>query len=152
MVMMTRSDEPFLRAFRGGFTAALRWHQLDALWARVRERAEAGWFLYVVGEPPPAAAADAPAVLAFVAGLDARLRAEHREDHCGIVYADDPAAPTFIKVYDPRRLGVVCGFSDAPPLPGWVMSLVAPVDLVEVDRAGRRAAADARRWWRRLLR
>jgi len=29
-------DDPFLAAFRGSFAAALRWHQLDALWERIR--------------------------------------------------------------------------------------------------------------------
>jgi hypothetical protein len=50
------SGEPFLAAFRGSFTSALRWHQLDALWERVRERADAGWYIYAVGEPPAASA------------------------------------------------------------------------------------------------
>ncbi|AGA90448.1 hypothetical protein Thimo_1671 [Thioflavicoccus mobilis 8321] len=146
MMMTSESNHPFLSAFRGGFTAALRWHQLDELWARVREDADAGWFLYVIGEPPPTAAAGAAEVLDFVAALDAHLRATHHEDFCGIVYADDLGAPTFIKIYDPGRLGVFCGFSDAPPLPGWIMSRIAPVDLVALEAA---AAKRKRPWWRR---
>ena len=46
-------QDTFLAAFRGGFTAALRWHHLDALWERLRERADAGWYLYALGETPP---------------------------------------------------------------------------------------------------
>jgi hypothetical protein len=52
-------SDPFLAAFRGSFTSALRWHQLDALWGRVDERAGLGWYLYAVGEPPPGVPADA---------------------------------------------------------------------------------------------
>jgi len=140
-------EAPFLTAFRGSFTAALRWHQLDALWARLRERADAGWFLYAVGESPPTEPADAARVEVFIAELDALLRAEHQEDYCGIVYADDPQAPTLVKIYDPHHLGVSCGSSANPPLPGWVMSLLPPVDLP----AARAPANNRRRWWRRLF-
>lgn len=140
------SGEPFLTAFRGSFTSALRWPQLDALWERVRERAEAGWYLYAVGEPPPAEPSGAERVLTFVEEIDRLLRAEHKEDYCGIVYADDPTAPSFIKIYDPHNLGVSCGYSDNPPLPGWVMSLIPPVDLpAQALPKGRQ------RWWRRLF-
>jgi hypothetical protein len=140
-------DDPFLEAFRGSFTSALRWHHLDALWERVRERADAGWYIYAVGEAPPVAPAAAEGVLAFVDGIDKLLREEHDEDYCGIVYADDLGHPGFIKIYDPHNLGVSCGYSENPPLPGWVMSLIPPVDLpaVRVVPRGRR------RWWRRLL-
>ena len=137
----------FLTAFRGSFTSALRWHHLDALWERLRERADAGWYLYAVGEPPPATPTDAGGVLTFILEIDRLLRAEHKEDYCGIVYADDLARPTFIKIYDPHNLGVSCGYSDNPPLPGWVLSLVPPVDLP----ATRILPQNRRRWWRRLF-
>ena len=105
-------EAPFLRAFRGSFTSALRWHQLDALWERVRERAGERWYIYAVGEEPPIEPADADRVKAFVTEVDRLLRDEHKEDYCGIVYADDLQAPDFIKIYDPNNLGVSCGYSD----------------------------------------
>jgi len=137
------ADATFLLAFRGSFTSALRWHQLDALWERVRARAEAHWYLYRVGEEPPQAPADAADVHRFVTAIDKLLHDQHQEDYCGIVYADDLQTPAFIKIYDPHNLGVSCGYSDKPPLPGWIMSLVRPVDLVPVP--GRR------HWWQRLF-
>jgi hypothetical protein len=138
--------DPFLAAFRGGFTSALRWPQLDALWERVRTE-PVGWYVYAVGEAPPDAVVDTEQLLRFVEEIDALLRREHDEDYCGIVYADEPEAPSMIKIYDPNNLGVVCGFSDNPPLPGWVLSRLAPVDLkaVQTPTAGRR------RWWQRLF-
>ena len=146
---MHQSNEPiapFLRAFRGSFTSALRWPQLDELWLRVRERAGAGWYIYAVGEPPPTAPTDAEGVLSFVTEIDKLLRAEHDEDYCGIVYADEPRAPIFIKIYDPNNLGVSCGSSTNPPLPGWIMSQIPPVDLPST-----RAPLNRRNWWQRLF-
>lgn len=137
--------DPFLAAFRGSFTSALRWPQLDALWERVRAAPD-GWYLYAVGEAPPGKAADAAATLRFIDEIDALLRREHEHDYCGIVYADDPADPGMIKIYDPNNLGVSCGYSDNPPLPGWVMSRIAPVDL-----PASRQPAGRRRWWQRLF-
>ena len=138
--------DPYLSAFRGSFTSALRWPQLDALWQLVRAEPE-GWYVYAIGEAPPAAPADAEQLQRFVTEVDALLRREHDEDYCGIVYADDPSAPAMIKIYDPNNLGVVCGYSTKPPLPGWVLSRLPPVDLpaAQVLPAGRR------RWWQRLF-
>lgn len=137
----------FLQAFRGSFTSALRWHQLDALWERVRACAGADWFLYTVGDEPPREPADADGVHRFVTEIDKRLHDEHKEDYCGIVYADDLQAPAFIKIYDPHNLGVSCGYSDNPPLPGWIMSLIRPVDLLAI----RLSPQAHRHWWQRLF-
>jgi hypothetical protein len=139
--------DDFLHAFRGSFTSALRWHHLDALWEVLRADANGGWYLYAVGEPPPAEPASGEQVERFIQEMDALLRREHDEDYCGIVYADDRAAPGFVKIYDPNNLGVVCGFSDSPPLPGWIMSKLRPVDLP----AAQPAPKGRRRWWRRLF-
>ena len=140
-------DESYLQAFRGSFTSALRWHHLDELWERVRERTGDGWYIYAVGEAPPAEPSDAASVNSFVTELDKLLRDEHKEDYCGIVYADDMETPSFIKIYDPNNLGVSCGYSDNPPLPGWVMSLIPPVDLA----AAQVIPKNRRRWWQRLF-
>lgn len=143
----TAPADEFLRAFRGSFTSALRWHQLDALWGRLREHAGEPWYLYAVGEPPPTRASTREQVLRFVAEIDGLLRREHKEDYCGIVYADDLDRPRFVKIYDPHNLGVSCGFSDQPPLPGWVLSQLPPCDLP----ATRVLPQSRRRWWRRLF-
>lgn len=134
----------FLAAFKGSFTSTMRWHQLDALWQAVRKR-PSGWYVYAVGEPPPAETAEPQALGHFVDEIDALLRTEHDEDYCGIVYADDLTDPTMVKIYDPNNLGVSCGYSDNPPLPGWVLSRIPPADLHAARQTGSR-----RRWWQRL--
>lgn len=135
----------FLAQFKGSFTSALRWPQFDALWAWLAEHAE-GWYVYQVGQAPPTAPAEASQLNTFLVELDALLKREHDEDYCGIVYADDLAAPGMIKIYDPNNLGVVCGYSDNPPLPGWVLSRIPPVDLgVALQPAARK------RWWQKIF-
>ncbi|MES9822888.1 MAG: hypothetical protein ABW127_00485 [Candidatus Thiodiazotropha endolucinida] len=135
----------YLQAFRGSFTSTLRWHQLDVLWQVLKEDAAGGWYIYAIGEPPPNSTADADMVLKFIESIDVLLRSEHEEDYCGIVYADDLDQPGFIKIYDPNNLGVSCGYSDNPPLPGWVLSKLPPVDL-----PGTMVAKNRKRWWQAL--
>lgn len=136
----------YLATFNGRFTSALRWSQFDALWARARENPQ-GWYAYDLAESPPAQPLTADAFLRFSAELEQRLRREHDEDYCGIVYADDLEAPTMVKVYDPRNLGMVCGSSARPPLPGWVLSRLAPSDLPATQRPPPEQVS----WWRRFL-
>ncbi len=143
--MMTETD--FRTAFRGSFSGVLRWPQLDALWDTLRADADGGWYLYAVGEAPPSEPVGAQELLHFITQVDELLRREHDEDYCGIVYADSFEAPGFVKIFDPNNLGVSCGFSDNPPLPGWILSKIPPVDLqVAAPLPGNR-----RRWWKRLF-
>ncbi len=145
---MSETDtHPFLQAFRGSFAGVLRWPQLDTLWEALRRRGDAGWYLYAVGETPPDSPVDAARLDTFLREIDALLRSEHDEDYCGIVYVDDIDKPTFVKIFDPNNLGVSCGFSEAPPLPGWTLSLIPPCDLP----AALPPAGNRRRWWQRLF-
>ena len=144
---MSDQQIEFRDSFKGTFYGILRWDQLDSLWERVREDAGGGWYMYAVGESPPVEVAAAGEILRFVEEVDVLLRKEHGEDYCGVVYADDPARPGFIKIFDPNNLGVSCGYSDNPPLPGWILSKLQPVDLqVPMPQHGNR-----RRWWKRLF-
>ena len=139
-------QQDYMQAFRGSFTSALRWHHLDALWQVLRQDADAGWYIYAVGEAPPTAVADTQMMLTFIDEIDKLLRREHQEKYCGIVYADDLQQPTFIKIYDPNNLGVSCGYSDNPPLPGWVLSRIPPVDLPATV-----VPKNRKRWWQALF-
>ena len=140
------NDNAFITAFRGGFSGILRWPQLDALWETIRQQPE-GWYVYAVGEPPPLATLKADDLVTFIDEIDQLLRREHDYDYCGIVYADNPQQPDFVKIFDPNNLGVSCGYSDNPPLPGWILSKIPPLDLPNALPA----PGNRRRWWQRLF-
>jgi hypothetical protein len=139
--------DPFREAFRGRFHGVLRWPQLDELWVTVREDLDGGWYVYAIGEPPPEEPVSAVQLDVFLSEVDQLLRMEHEEDYCGVVYTDSFEQPSYIKIFDPNNLGVSCGFSDNPPLPGWILSKLPPTDLnADLPLPGNR-----RRWWQRLL-
>lgn len=138
----------FLEKYHGYLKNLLRWDELDRLWDRLRQAPDGVWFAYATGESPPQQPLDAEQLARVIGELDLLLRTEHKESYCGIVYVDDPDAPSLVKIYDPNNLGSVCGSSfGPPPLPGWVLSTLPPTDLKAVlpQPEGRR------RWWQRLL-
>jgi len=145
---MTEHPDPFLEAFDGKFIGIRQWDHLDDLWKTMTDQAgEQRWYAYAVGETPPTEPLDRDHLAGFITGLDELLRRDHDESYCGIVYADDPKRPSFIKIYDPNHLGAACGSSGSKVLPGWVLSGLRPTDLpMAFPQPGGR-----RRWWQRLL-
>ncbi len=136
----------FETAYRGNFTSLLSWQQLDEFWGVVRRRASAGWYIYAIGTPVPTQASASEAVIKFVTEVNTLLHNEHHEDYCGIVYTDSKESPSMIKIFDPNYLGVSCGFSNHPPLPGWVLSLIPPQPL----ESKRPPSAARQHWWQAL--
>lgn len=134
----------FQAKYTGRLWSIMSWDQLTAFWTRIEPE---GWYLYAVGEPVPAEPATAEQTAEFVRRIDGLLREDHRHDYCSIVYADDLERPAFVKIYDPNNLGVSCGFSDNPPLPGWIMCRMPPEDLSPESKA----PEGRRRWWRAIF-
>ncbi len=118
----------------------LSWDQLTAFWQCVNPAA--GWYLYAVGQAVPQTPSNPEQVADFIARIDELLHAEHQERYCGIVYADDVQAPTFVVIYDPHNLGVSCGSSKTRVLPGWIMSQIPPEELHAPVVPNNR-----KRWW-----
>lgn len=135
--------EDFLATYNGTLKGVLRWENLDALWRTISKGKKEGWYLYAVGHDLPEQVASPDDVERFMQEVDQLLHKEHDEDYCGIVYTDDFEDPSLVKIYDPGNLGVVCGSSDTPPLPGWVMSRSKPVDL----QAAFPVPRNRKRWW-----
>ncbi len=144
--MEPATESGYVEAYRGNFTSMMRWPDLDQFWNTLRTQADDDWYIYAIGEEAPEAPATKADLLKFIDEVDALLRQEHEEDYCGIVYADDKEAPGFIKIFDPNNLGVSCGFSEKPPLPGWIISRLPPVDLEPALYPKSR-----QRWWQKIF-
>ena len=139
--------QAYLEAFKGNFTSTMRWHDLDAFWQTLRAQADDGWFVYAVGQEPPQSAVSKQKLLSFIDEIDILLRKEHEEDYCGIVYADNQQTPEYIKIFDPNNLGVSCGFSEKPPLPGWILSRIPPIELEDALYPPK----NRQRWWQKVF-
>ena len=139
--------DPYVTAFRGRFTSVMRWEQLNDFWDALRDQIDDQWYIYAVGEVPPAEPCVSQKMTAFINEIDVLLRKEHDEDYCAIVYADNLEAPQFVKIFDPNNLGVSCGFSENPPLPGWVLSKMKPINL----EMALKPANNRRRWWQKIF-
>lgn len=139
--------DAFERSYNGMLYSVMRWDQLTAFWQKID--ADAGWYLYAVGQEVPHAPSPADKVQQFTRELDDLLRREHHEDYCAIVYADDLDNPQFIKIYDPNHLGSSCGSSatKSSVLPGWLMSLTPPREL-EISGV---VTGQRKRWWQAFL-
>jgi hypothetical protein len=140
-------QQAYLSAFKGSFTSTMRWHDLEAFWEVLKGLADDQWYIYAVGEAPPESTVDKACFLTFIEKIDDLLHKEHDEDYCGIVYVDNMEDPEFIKIFDPNNLGVCCGFSDNPPLPGWVLSRLQPVEL----ETALSPPKNRQRWWQQLV-
>jgi len=142
------NTDPYLKTFKEGrFTSLMRWEHLDEFWETFRNQLDDSWYIYAIGEEAPTQTSSSDQLAAFITEIDVLLRKEHEEDYCSIVYADDHDKPSFIKIFDPHNLGVSCGFSENPPLPGWVLSKMKPINLQEALRP----ANNRRRWWQSIF-
>ncbi len=140
-------QDAYLNAFRGSFTSTMRWSELDAFWQTLRAQADDNWYIYAVGQTPPVRPVSKQQLLTFIDEIDILLHREHDEDYCGIVYIDNHQEPAYIKIFDPNNLGVTCGFSEKPPLPGWILSRIQPVELEDALYPPR----NRQRWWQKIF-
>ncbi len=135
-------------AFHGSLKGLLQWPQFERLWQHLRDNPE-GWYVRnLTSRQAPGSPMEREAFLAFLDEAEKFLRSRHHEDFCGFIYLDDMEHPTFIKVFDPRRMGSACGCGGAVS-PRWTISRMPP-PADETTRA-ETAAAGARGALSRLL-
>jgi len=140
-------EEVYLKAFRGSFTSTMRWQDLDDFWQSLKMQADDNWYIYAVGEVPPEDTVTKQQLITFIDKIDDLLHKEHDEDYCGIVYVDNKASPEFVKIFDPNNLGVSCGYSENPPLPGWILSKIQPIEL----ELALNPPKNRQRWWQQIF-
>ncbi len=136
------SESNFEQSLKGRFEGILRWPDLDALWIQVKA-SPAPWYIYEVGMQVPDSQTSADDLAGEIDRIDKILRDNHDEDYCGIVYVDNPEAPSLIKVFGPKNLGASCGSSGSKTWPRWILSHMPPGEVgVRLDDEGKPA------WWK----
>lgn len=143
---MQEQENDFNQRLDGRFVGVLRWDQLDDLWQTL-ENSGKPWYLYQVGSEVPEQPLDGETLKTAIRELDQLLHQEHDHDYCGIVYADDLANPTLVKVYDPNHLGASCGSAGYRIPARWFFSLQKPSEVH--DQAP--TPNNRKRWWNRLF-
>ncbi len=143
---MNQPAELFQQKYQGRFVSALRWTQLEALWDSVQQTPE-GWYVYLINDPVPQAPMPAEALKRFIQEVDELLRRDHDYDYCGIVYADDLAAPSMVKIYDPNNLGASCGSSGQKVHPRWLLTRMRPAHIQDAAPL----PMNRKRWWQRFV-
>ncbi len=132
----------FEQSLSGRFENMLSWAQLDALWEQVNA-SDTPWYLYEVGMDVPQEPISAQDLPTKIKSLDQILHDHHNYDYCGIVYADNPEAPTLVKIYGPKNLGASCGSGGNKVWPRWVLSHMKPAAVgVALDETGKPS------WWK----
>ncbi len=132
----------FEQRLSGRFEGVLRWPDLDALWVQVKA-SKTPWHIYEVGMDVPDRQIPEDMLVDEINAIDKTLRDNHDQDYCGIVYVDDPDAPTLVKVFGPKNLGASCGSSGSKTWPRWILSHIPPTAVgVKLDGKGKPA------WWK----
>jgi len=149
--MVTTADktQDFASQWQGRFESLLSWQDFDDFWQMLQEAEAEDWYVTAVGQALPEQPQSVEETKAFLSEMHTLLHKEHDERYCGIVYVDSKTLPTLIKIYDPSNLGVSCGYSDNPPLPGWVMSKTRPV-MEPVFEGTILVTGRRKRWWQKL--
>ncbi|GKY86723.1 hypothetical protein [Sinisalibacter aestuarii] len=117
-------DTPFWHAYNGRFAGIPTWDGFDRFW-QVFAASGGDWYVFdPSGEAPAGPETDLAEVLAEAHACVDQVR--RMRSYCGAVFADDLANPGFVKVFDPWKMGGVCGGSGERVMPRWIFSRIAP--------------------------
>lgn len=117
-------DTAFWQTYQGKFAGVPTWAGFDRFWGAFAQTGGA-WFVFdPAGDAPTAPVADFAAALAEARACVEDVRKQRA--YCGTIFADDLAAPGFVKVFDPWKMGGVCGGSGERVMPRWLFSRIAP--------------------------
>ncbi len=120
---MSRGDYQAL--FSGRLYGILQWDRFGRIWRYLEDEPE-GWYVRDFRKAAlPESPMPADAFRVWLAETENFLRRRHREDYCGFLYVDDQEAPTFLKIFDPRKMGTSCGCSGGIE-PRWTVSRMPP--------------------------
>ena len=137
----------FRDIYFGKFYGVLMWKQFDAHWSWLNDHLD-GWYVWQCDQDQPTKPLDASAFKAFLVEAKEFVRLQDSAKQCGFMYIDAPSEPTFLKVFDPKRMGSACGCSGEPILPRWTISKLAPCPLTAQQDSAKEDANQKSGWWK----
>ncbi len=118
-------EKDYRELFSGRLYGVLQWDRFARIWRYLAENPE-GWYVRdFKGSAVPLAPLPAGEFAAWLQETEDFLRRRHREDYCGFLYVDDQERPSFLKIFDPRKMGTSCGCSGGID-PRWTVSSMPP--------------------------
>jgi hypothetical protein len=120
----------YLKQFKGRFIGIMQWQDCDDLLNALISNPQE-WYIYNTSDIVPDSTVAPDEFVSQIKSIKEIITKEHQERYCGIVYADNLDKPSFVKIFHPNNLGKVCGSSENPPLPRWLLSKTQPTDVVE---------------------
>lgn len=122
----------YIERFKGRFIGIMQWDDCHTLFEKLHDNPN-DWYLYDTLKVAPKMVANANEFINTLNDINKIIKSEHRERYCGIVYTNDLNQPNFVKIFHPNNLGKVCGNSENPPIPRWLLSKDKPIDI-EAER------------------
>lgn len=121
-------DTQFWRYFQGCFSGLLKWQGVEELWAMLKSDPD-GWYVFDPSQDAPQTPLASNDFQQFLGEAERMVNTRRDRPSCGSVYVDDMERPTYIKIFDPAKLGSSCSCSGEPVLPRWIVSQMKPGTL-----------------------
>ncbi len=118
----------FIDKFHSRYQGIMHWDNFEDFWAKLKKNSQ-NWFYYDTKlQHPDKITANIANKLEEIYNI---IKDLHKERYCGLIYVDCLDSPEFVKIFHPQDLGKSCGSSENPPLPRWLISKIAPIDIVK---------------------
>ncbi|MBW5290355.1 MAG: hypothetical protein Rsou_0922 [Candidatus Ruthia sp. Asou_11_S2] len=119
----------YIERLKSRFIGIMQWgDDCHALFDKLNSN-PSDWYLYDTLKVAPKAVVNASEFIDTLSDIKKVIKSEHQERYCGIVYTNDLDNPDFVKIFHPNNLGKVCGSSENPPIPRWLLSKDRPTDI-----------------------
>ena len=121
-------ETEYWQRYRGPFSGVLKWQDMEGLWATLKAAPE-DWYVLDPMADAPIAPLSAATFMSFLDEAEALINQRRDRPSCGSIYVDVFEAPTYIKIFDPLKMGTSCGGSHDPIMPRWIISHMVPDTL-----------------------
>ena len=118
-------DTEFWQRYRGAFSGVLKWQDMENLWATLKITPD-DWYVFDPMTDAPTLPLSSVEFMNFLDEAEVLVNQRRDRPSCGSIYVDELEAPTYIKFFNPLKMGTSCGGSHDPFMPRWIISYLAP--------------------------